>query len=83
MSRDGGDLSMHKVFPDADIHGVRTGDDLFLHFFRYVAIRRPELYVVANGSTHPGEHSAEELKQLGMSADELARQIELPNQPPY
>ena len=32
----------------ADIHGVRTGDDLFLHFFRHVAIRRPELYVVEN-----------------------------------
>jgi DNA (cytosine-5)-methyltransferase 1 len=27
---------------------VRTGDDLFLHFFRHVAIRRPELYVVEN-----------------------------------
>ena len=34
--------------PIADIHGVRTGDDLFLHFFRNVAIRRPELYVVEN-----------------------------------
>ena len=34
--------------PIADIHGVRTGDDLFLHFFRHVAIRRPELYVVEN-----------------------------------
>lgn len=31
-----------------DIHGVRTGDDLFLHFFRHVAIRRPEAYVVEN-----------------------------------
>jgi DNA (cytosine-5)-methyltransferase 1 len=35
-------------YPIADIHGVRTGDDLFLHFFRHVAIRRPELYVVEN-----------------------------------
>ena len=34
--------------PIADIHGVRTGDDLFLHFFRHIAIRRPELYVVEN-----------------------------------
>jgi DNA (cytosine-5)-methyltransferase 1 len=34
--------------PIGDIHGVRTGDDLFLHFFRHVAIRRPELYVVEN-----------------------------------
>lgn len=32
----------------ADIHGTRTGDDLFLHFFRHVAIRRPEMYVVEN-----------------------------------
>lgn len=32
----------------ADIHGTRTGDDLFLHFFRHVAIARPEAYVVEN-----------------------------------
>lgn len=32
----------------ADIHGTRTGDDLFLHFFRHVAIERPEAYVVEN-----------------------------------
>lgn len=32
----------------ADIHGTRTGDDLFLHFFRHIAIRRPELYVIEN-----------------------------------
>lgn len=31
-----------------DIHGVRTGDDLFLHFFRHIAIRKPEMYVVEN-----------------------------------
>jgi len=37
-----------KYSPIADIHGVRTGDDLFLHFFRHVAIRKPELYVVEN-----------------------------------
>ncbi len=37
-----------KYAPIADIHGVRTGVDLFLHFFRHVAIRRPELYVVEN-----------------------------------
>ena len=37
-----------KYSPIGDIHGVRTGDDLFLHFFRHVAIRRPELYVVEN-----------------------------------
>jgi len=32
----------------ADIHQTRTGDDLFLHFFRHVAIKRPEIYVVEN-----------------------------------
>jgi len=32
----------------ADIHGTRTGDDLFLHFFRHIAIMRPEMYIVEN-----------------------------------
>nr|WP_067054100.1 DNA cytosine methyltransferase [Mucilaginibacter sp. L294] len=32
----------------ADIHGTRTGDDLFLHFFRHVAIGQPEMYVIEN-----------------------------------
>lgn len=32
----------------ADIHGTRTGDELFLHFFRHVAIRQPEIYVIEN-----------------------------------
>ena len=32
----------------ADIHGTRTGDDLFLHFFRHIAIARPEMYIVEN-----------------------------------
>ena len=32
----------------ADIHGTRTGDSLFLHFFRHVAIRRPEIYAIEN-----------------------------------
>jgi DNA (cytosine-5)-methyltransferase 1 len=32
----------------ADIHGVRTGDDLFLHFFRHIAIQQPEMYIVEN-----------------------------------
>jgi DNA (cytosine-5)-methyltransferase 1 len=32
----------------ADIHGTRTGDELFLHFFRHVAIRKPEIYVIEN-----------------------------------
>ncbi len=37
-----------KYSPIADIHGTRTGDDLFLHFFRHIAIQRPEVYVVEN-----------------------------------
>ena len=32
----------------ADIHGTRTGDDLFLHFFRHIALKQPEIYVVEN-----------------------------------
>ena len=32
----------------ADIHGTRTGDELFLHFFRHVALERPEMYIVEN-----------------------------------
>jgi len=37
-----------KYSPIADIHGTRTGDDLFLHFFRHIAISRPEMYIVEN-----------------------------------
>jgi DNA (cytosine-5)-methyltransferase 1 len=37
-----------KYSPIADIHGTRTGDELFLHFFRHLALRRPEAYVVEN-----------------------------------
>ncbi|MGH8019072.1 MAG: DNA cytosine methyltransferase, partial [Opitutaceae bacterium] len=29
-------------------HGTRTGEDLFLHYFRHVAIRRPEVYGCEN-----------------------------------
>lgn len=32
----------------ADIHGARTGDELFLHAFRHMAIRRPEMYIIEN-----------------------------------
>lgn len=32
----------------ADINGTRTGDDLFLHFFRHVALAQPEMYLVEN-----------------------------------
>ncbi|EPE4836684.1 DNA cytosine methyltransferase [Yersinia enterocolitica] len=31
-----------------DIHGVRTGDELFLHALRHLAVARPEFYVVEN-----------------------------------
>lgn len=32
----------------ADIHGTRTGDELFLHSLRHLAIARPEVYAVEN-----------------------------------
>jgi len=32
----------------ANIHGTRTGDELFLHFFRNIAIRRPDVFIVEN-----------------------------------
>lgn len=32
----------------ADISGTRTGDDLFLHFFRHIALSKPEAYVIEN-----------------------------------
>lgn len=32
----------------ADISGTRTGDDLFLHFFRHIALAKPEMYIVEN-----------------------------------
>lgn len=37
-----------KYSPIADIHGTRTGDSLYLHFFRHVAIKRPEIYGLEN-----------------------------------
>ncbi len=37
-----------KYSPIADINGTRTGDDLFLHFFRHIAIEMPEMYIVEN-----------------------------------
>ena len=33
---------------------------------------------MARNAIHPGEHLAEELRELGMSAAELARQIDVP-----
>lgn len=32
----------------ADIHGTRTGDELFLHMFRHIALEKPEAYVIEN-----------------------------------
>jgi DNA (cytosine-5)-methyltransferase 1 len=32
----------------ADIHGTRTGDELFLHALRHLAIAQPEAYVIEN-----------------------------------
>jgi DNA (cytosine-5)-methyltransferase 1 len=32
----------------SDIHGTRTGDELFLHALRHLAIARPEFYLVEN-----------------------------------
>ncbi|MFB6456531.1 DNA cytosine methyltransferase [Chitinophaga sp. Hz27] len=37
-----------KYSPAADLHGTRTGDDLFLHFFRHIALEKPEMYIVEN-----------------------------------
>jgi DNA (cytosine-5)-methyltransferase 1 len=32
----------------ADIHGTRTGDELYLHAFRHFALKQPEAYVLEN-----------------------------------
>src|SRR4051794_10565181 len=32
----------------ADIHGTRSGDDLYLHALRHMAIEPPEVYVAEN-----------------------------------
>lgn len=32
----------------ADLYGTRTGDELFLHAFRHIALKRPEAFVVEN-----------------------------------
>lgn len=38
----------NKYSAPAAIHNCRTGDSLFLHFFRHIAIRRPEVYWLEN-----------------------------------
>lgn len=37
-----------KYSPIADIHGVRTGDDLYCHFFRHIALEQPEMFQLEN-----------------------------------
>lgn len=37
-----------KYSPIADIHGTRTGDDLFLHSVRHVVLKRPDAFTVEN-----------------------------------
>lgn len=34
--------------PIAELFDQRTGDDLFLHFFRHIAIEQPDMYIVEN-----------------------------------
>ncbi len=53
--RDQQDADMHvftypctKYSPIADIHGTRTGDELFLHALRHIALKLPEMYVLEN-----------------------------------
>jgi DNA (cytosine-5)-methyltransferase 1 len=43
-----GTYPCNKYSSIADIHGTRTGDDLYLHFFRHLAIKRPEVYILEN-----------------------------------
>lgn len=37
-----------KYSTSADIHGARTGDELFLHAFRHMAIVQPEIFIIEN-----------------------------------
>ena len=37
-----------KYSPIADIHGTRTGDELFLHGFRHIALALPEMFIIEN-----------------------------------
>lgn len=43
-----GTYPCNKYSTIADIHGTRTGDELFLHFFRHIALEQPEMYIVEN-----------------------------------
>ncbi|MEQ8171339.1 MAG: DNA (cytosine-5-)-methyltransferase [Candidatus Eremiobacterota bacterium] len=43
-----GTFPCQKYSSGANINNSRTGDDLFLHFFRHIALERPEVYIVEN-----------------------------------
>jgi DNA (cytosine-5)-methyltransferase 1 len=43
-----GTFPCQKYSSGANISNTRTGDDLFLHFFRHIALERPEVYIVEN-----------------------------------
>lgn len=43
-----GTYPCNKYSPISDIHGTRTGDDLYLHFFRHIALEQPEMYILEN-----------------------------------
>lgn len=43
-----GSYPCNNYSPIADIHGSRTGDDLYLHYFRHLAIDPPEVYGLEN-----------------------------------
>lgn len=63
-----------------DIHGVRTGDDLFLHFFRHVAIKKPEVYAVQNVpgmKKFPVEMEGEEAITLTRRCHQSAEKMEV------
>lgn len=36
----------------ANIYGTRTGDELYLYFFRHTALEQPEIYIVENVPGH-------------------------------
>jgi len=43
-----GTYPCNKYSAIGDIHGVRTGNDLFLHYMRHIVLLQPEMYVVEN-----------------------------------
>ena len=43
-----GTYPCNKYSAIADISGSRTGDDWFLHFFRHIALRQPEVFAAEN-----------------------------------